>query len=83
LAGIKAELDQYNVPQMAHDKAQQFASNLGAFLDNLQANQTEIAAAATAIGVTDFVARWTELDTARDTLVSATTGGARVLFYLF
>lgn len=74
LASIKAELDQYNVPQMALDKAQQFGTNLGALLDNLQANQTEIAAAATAVGVSDFTSRWTELDTVRDTLASATTG---------
>lgn len=72
---IKTELDTYSAAQLALDKAQTFATNLGAFLDNLQANQTEILAAATAVGVTDFVTRWQALDDARDTLlVGATTG---------
>lgn len=74
LVSIKAELDTYSVPQLALDKAQTFAANLGALLDSLQANQTEIAAAATAIGVSDFTARWNELDTVRSTLAGATTG---------
>lgn len=69
---IKAELDQYSVPQMALDKAQAFATNLGATLDQLQAKQAEILSAASAVGVSDFAARWTELDTVRTTLQSAT-----------
>lgn len=71
---IKTELDTYNVPQLALDKAQTFAANLGNFLDNLQTNQTEILAAASAVGVTDFTTRWQALDDARDALVGATTG---------
>lgn len=70
---IKTELDTYNVPQMALDKSQVFAANLGAMLDNLQANQTEILAAASAVGVSDFTTRWQALDDARDALLSATT----------
>lgn len=74
LQAIKAELDAYSVPQMALDKSQTFAANLGSMLDNLQSQQATIVAAAESVGVTDFVSRWTELDTVRDSLASATTG---------
>lgn len=74
LQAIKAEFDTYAVAQLALDKAQTFATNLGNVLDGLAANQTEILAAATAVGVSDFSTRWTELDTVRDSLASATTG---------
>ena len=77
---IKSEFDTYNTAQLALDKSQAFAANLGNVLDNLQANKTEIIAAATLVGVSDFVSRWQELDAVRDTLSSATTGniGARL-----
>ena len=71
---IKTQLDTYSVPQLALDRAQQFAANLGSLLDSLQSNQTEIMAAATAVGVSDFATRWQALDDARDALVGATTG---------
>lgn len=71
---IKTELDTYAVPQLALDKAQAFATNLGTLLDSLQTNQAAILSAATAVGVTDFSSRWQELDDVRDTLASATTG---------
>lgn len=77
---IKSEMDAYSVPQMALDKSQAFATNLGAFLDRLQTNQAEILTASDLVGVSDFVARWEELDDARTALNSATTGniGARL-----
>lgn len=71
---IKAELDTYSVPQLALDKSQTFSANLGNLLDTLQSHQTEILAAATAVGVTDFLTRWQALDDARDALNTATTG---------
>lgn len=74
LVAVQTELTTYNVPQMALDKSQSHATNLGAMLTNLQNNQTEILAAATAVGVSDFAARWNELDTVRSTLAGATTG---------
>ena len=73
-SAIKAELDTYSVPQMALDKSQVFATNLGAILDLLQSNQTEILAAADAVGVSDFTTRWQALQDARNALATATTG---------
>ena len=70
---IKAELDQYAIPQLALDKSQVFAANLLSFLTTLQNNQTEILAAATAVGLSDFASRWSDLNTARDALATATT----------
>ena len=74
LQAIKAEFDTYAVAQMALDKSLTFAANLESWLAALQAQQTPITEAATAVGVTDFVSRWQELDTVRSTLATATTG---------
>lgn len=68
------EQGNWSLPQMALDKAQTFATNLGSLLDNLQSHQAEIVTAADLVGVSDFVSRWTELNSARDALNSATTG---------
>ena len=77
---IKAELDTYAVPQLALDKSQSFAVNLLAFLTTLQNSQAEILTAATAVGLSDFAARWEQLSTARNALATATTAniGARL-----
>ena len=73
-SALKAELDEWSHADQVLDKAQDFGTSLGAFLDNLQSKQAEIVAAATLVGVSDFVSRWQELDGARDALVAATTG---------